>query len=80
MYKYTLQYGKYISIHKQYISILIRGRNVHCNMVNIYNIYRYNICQYIKNILNRGRNMHAYNSQYNLTLYQYTRINTNIFV
>ena len=81
MYKYTLQYGKYISIHKQYISILIRGRNVHCNMVNIYNIYI--SIQYMsihKNVLNRGRNMHAYNSQYNLTLYQYTRIDTNIFV
>ena len=49
----------YISIHKQYISILIRGRSVQCNMVNIHISILY-IYQYIKYVLNRGRSMHAY--------------------
>ena len=38
------------------------------------------IYQYIKNVLNRGRSMHAYNIQYNLTLYPYTRIYANVII
>ena len=38
----------YISIHKQYISILIRGRSVQCNMVKYTYINTIYICQYIK--------------------------------